>query len=58
MDTLVNGLVPADETVAELVDACHRSGAWAHLHGASDLHPLARSNETAPVQGIGAVHSK
>lgn len=58
MSGFVDGLVPGDEAVAELINSRYGPGGGAHLYAAADLHALARPNETAPVQGICAVHPK
>ena len=58
MDGLIHRVVPGDEAVAEFINSRHRPGGGAHLYAAADLHALARPNETAPVQGICAVHPK
>ncbi len=56
VSTFIDGLVPGDEPVAELVDPGHGAGAAADLHGPSDLHALSRAHQTAPVEGVGIVH--
>ena len=58
MDGFIHRVVPGDEAVAEFINSRHRPGGRAHLNGAADLHALTRPNETAPVEGVRAVHPK